>query len=352
MINIAILGLLLLIAVFVVVLISKIQKTSKNDALGLMQQQIESLRGQINDSWGQLSNNMDQRLQEINKQLLSSQQTVGARLDSAVQVFGQVQKDIGSLSQATERVFDVGKDISSLQEILKAPKIRGEIGELFLSNLLLQVLPPEHIKLQYKFKNGNTVDAAICLGKDMVSVDSKFPLENFKKIMSADNEEEKRQARKTFINDVKKHVDSIAEKYILPDEGTFDFALMYIPAENVYYELIVKENIDEKQTLSSYAMEKKVIPVSPCSLYLYLRTIVQGLKGMRIEENVQEIIKQLNRLTGDMKRFRDEFDVLGRHIVNIKNKYDEAEKRVSNFEGKLLSICQTGKESSLLENGG
>lgn len=186
----------------------------------------------------------------------------------------------------------------------------------------------------------------------MVSVDSKFPLENFKKIMSADNEEEKRQARKTFINDVKKHVDSIAEKYILPDEGTFDFALMYIPAENVYYELIVKENIDEKQTLSSYAMEKKVIPVSPCSLYLYLRTIVQGLKGMRIEENVQEIIKQLNRLTGDMKRFRDEFDVLGRHIVNIKNKYDEAEKRVSNFEGKLLSICQTGKESSLLENGG
>lgn len=125
MINIAILGLLLLIAVFVVVLISKIQKTSKNDALGLMQQQIESLRGQINDSWGQLSNNMDQRLQEINKQLLSSQQTVGARLDSAVQVFGQVQKDIGSLSQATERVFDVGKDISSLQEILKAPKIRG-----------------------------------------------------------------------------------------------------------------------------------------------------------------------------------------------------------------------------------
>ncbi|MCK4995067.1 MAG: DNA recombination protein RmuC [Candidatus Omnitrophica bacterium] len=350
MINIAIFGLLLIIAVFVVILSFKIQRRPKNDALGLMQQQIESLRGQVNDSWQQFSSSMDSRLQEINKQLLSSQQTVGDRLDSAAQVFGQVQKDIGSLSKATERVFDVGKDISSLQEILKAPKIRGEIGELFLSNLLEQVLPPTHIKLQHKFKNGNTVDAAICLGQDLVSIDSKFPLENFKRIMSAENNDEKRQARKTFLNDVKKHVDSIAEKYILPDEGTFDFALMYIPAENVYYELIIKENPDTKQALSSYAMEKKVIPVSPSSLYLYLRTIVQGLKGMRIEKNVQEIIKHLNRLTGDMKRFRDEFDVLGRHIVNIKNKYDEAEKRVSNFEGKLLSITQAGRENDLLED--
>ncbi len=350
MINIVIFGLLLLIGVLVVLFSLKIQRQPKNDALGLMQQQIESLRIQVNDSWQQLSSSMDQRLQEINKQLLSSQQTVGDRLDSAAQVFGQVQKDIGSLAQATERVFDVGKDISSLQEILKAPKIRGEIGELFLSNLLQQVLPASHIKLQHKFRNGNTVDAAICLGQDLVCVDSKFPLENFKRILSASNDDEKRQARKSFINDVKKHVDSIAEKYILPDEGTFDFALMYIPAENVYYELIIKEDLGEKQALSSYAMEKKVIPVSPGSLYLYLRTIVQGLKGLRIEENVQEIIKNLNRLTGDMKRFRDEFDVLGRHIVNIKNKYDEAQKRVSNFEGKLLSICQTDKESALLDD--
>ena len=341
----------MIIAVFVVILSFKMQGRFKNDALGLMQQQIEGLRSQVNDSWGQLSGSLDSRLQEINKQLLSSQQTVGQRLDSAAQVFGQVQKDIGSLSQATERVFDVGKDISSLQEILRAPKIRGGIGELFLSNLLQQVLPPAYIKLQHKFKNGNTVDAAICLGQDLVTIDSKFPLENFKRIICAENEDAKRQMRKTFLNDVKKHVDSIAEKYILPDEGTFDFALMYIPAENVYYELIIKENSDEKQALSSYAMDKKVIPVSPGTLYLYLRTIVQGLKGLRIEQNVQDIIKNLNRLTGDMKRFRDEFDVLGRHIVNIKNKYDETEKRVSNFENKLASITQADEEGFLPEDG-
>ena len=341
----------MIIAVLVVILSVKLKSRPKNDALGLMQQQIESLRGQVNDSWGQLSSSLDSRLQEINKQLFSSQQTVGARLDSASQIFGQVKEGIGSLSKATEKVFDVGKDIASLQEILKAPKIRGEIGELFLSNLLQQVLPQTYIKLQHKFKNGNTVDAAICLGQDLVSIDSKFPLENFKRILSAKNDDEKHQLRKIFLNDVKKHVDSIAEKYILPDEGTFDFALMYIPAENVYYELIIKENSDEKQALSSYAMEKKVIPVSPGTLYLYLRTIVQGLKGMRIEQNVQEIIKNLNRLTGDMKRFRDEFDVLGRHIVNIKNKYDEAEKRVSNFEGKLLSITHSDKEGILPEDG-
>lgn len=346
MLNIIVLILLLVIALFVIMLSFKINKKPSNDALSLMQQQIEGLRTQVNDSWQNLNNNIDQRLQEINKHLLSSQQTVGDRLDSASAIFGQVQKDLGSLSQATERVFDVGKDIASLQQILKAPKIRGEIGELFLSNLLQQILPASNIKMQHKFKNGNTVDAAICLAEELVCIDSKFPLENFKRIIESSEEDEKIKARKTFINDVKKHVDSIAEKYILPDEGTFDFALMYIPAENVYYELIIKDNPEEKQTLSNYAMEKKVIPVSPSSLYLYLRTIVQGLKGMKIEENAQEIIKNLNRLTGDINRFHEEFDILGRHIVNIKNKYDEAAKRVLNFESKLISICQLGKDKS------
>jgi DNA recombination protein RmuC len=350
MINIAILGLLLLLCVLVVLFGFKNQTKTQPDALGLMQQQLENLRGQVNESMREMNINIDQKLQAINQQLFVSQQGVGERLDSASLVFGQVQKDLSSLSAATQRVFEVGKDIASLQEILKAPKIRGGLGELFLGDLLSQVLPESSVKQQYKFKNGDTVDAVLTLGQGMLSIDSKFPLENFRRLINGTNEEEKRQARKTFINDVKKHIDSIASKYILPDEGTFDFALMYIPAENVYYELIIKDT-DDKNSLSSYALSKKVIPVSPNSFYAYLQSILLGLKGSRVEKNAHRIIQYLERLKGDMERFKQDFDVLGRHIVNLKNKYDEADKRLDTFAGKLLTICQVDQESKILENG-
>jgi len=350
MFNIIILVLLTILVAILIFLTIKAQKQPKHDALGLMQQQLDGLRGQVNESFKDLSNNLAQNLHAINQQVLSSQQTVGQRLDSATQGMGQVQRELGALSQATQRVFEVGKDISSLQEILRAPKMRGELGELFLGDLLNQVLPASHVKQQYKFKSGDTVDAVICLGQGMVSVDSKFPLENFRRIMGAKAKEEKKQARKTFISDVKKHIDAIANKYILPDEGTFDFALMYIPAENIYYEVIIKDSIDEKQSLSTYALKKKVIPVSPNSFYAYLQAIVLGLKGLRVEENVQQIISHLERLRTDMQKFKQDFEVLGRHIVNLKNKYDETDKRVTNFEGKLLTICQVEKEEKFLNN--
>ncbi len=345
MINIAILILLFGMCVYLVYSNFKNQKNAHPDALNLMQQQLESLRSQVNDSMRDMNNNIDNKLQTINHQLFDSQKNVGDRLDSAAQVFGQVQKDLGSLSTATERVFEVGKDIASLQEILRAPKIRGGLGELFLNDLLLQVLPASCVKQQYKFKNGDIVDAVITLGQGMVSIDSKFPLENFKRLINGANEDEKRLARKTFVNDVKKHIDSIANKYILPDEGTFDFALMYIPAENVYYELIIKDDVDEKNCLSTYALSKKVIPVSPNSFYAYLQSILLGLKGLSIEKNAHQIIQFLERLKGDMERFKQDFEILGRHIVNLKNKYDEADKKINTFEGKLLTICQIDQES-------
>jgi DNA recombination protein RmuC len=347
MINIAILVLLLILFVFVVAVSLRNQKQTKPDSIMLMQQQLESLRTQVHESMRDMNIGIDQKLQAINQQLFSSQESVGKRLDSASAVFGQVQKDLGSLSVATERVFEVGKDIASLQEILKAPKIRGGLGELFLGDLLAQVLPSSCVKQQYKFKNGDIVDAVLSLGQGLVSIDSKFPLENFKRIISGTNEEEKQKARKVFINDVKKHIDAIASKYILPDEGTFDFALMYIPAENVYYELIIKDSADERNSLSTYALKKKVVPVSPNSFYAYLQAILLGLKGLRVEKNVQQIIQHLERLRGDMQRFKQDFEVLGRHIVNLKNKYDDADKRINNFESKLLTICQVDTGSKL-----
>ncbi|MCP4650933.1 MAG: DNA recombination protein RmuC [PVC group bacterium] len=341
--------LLFIVIVAVVLLYLKLQqKRTKGDALGLMQQQMDSMRQQVNQQLGDLNNSINQNLQAVTKQMLSSQQTVGDRLDSATRVVGQVQKDLVSLSEATQRVFEVGKDISGLQDILKAPKLRGGLGELFLEDILRQILPTANFDLQYKFKNGDTVDAIIRLGQGLVSVDSKFPLENFCRIMSGTSEEEKQKARRTFKSDVKKHIDSIAEKYIVPDEGTFDFALMYIMAENVYYEMIIKEDSDSERSLSAYALTKKVIPVSPNSFYAYLQAIVLGLKGLRVEKNVEEIIRYLSRLSSDMQHFRKDFDVIGRHIVNIKNKYDEADKKIVNFEEKLLTVCSVDKQDNLL----
>ncbi|MBU1044103.1 MAG: DNA recombination protein RmuC [Candidatus Omnitrophica bacterium] len=350
MINIAILILLVVVFVFLVMTNLKNQKNLQPDSLGLMQQQLEGLRGQVNDSMRDMNVSIDHKLQAITQQLFVSQQSVGERIDSAAHIFGQVQKNLGSLTVATERVFEVGKDIASLQEILKAPKIRGGLGELLLGDLLSQVLPSACVKQQYKFKNNDIVDAVLILGQGMVSIDSKFPLENFKRLISGVNEEEKRQARKTFVSDVKKHIDSIASKYILPDEGTFDFALMYIPAENVYYELIIKDDVDEKNCLSSYALSKKVIPVSPNSFYAYLQSILLGLKGLSIDKNAHQIIQYLERLKGDMDRFKQDFEVLGRHIVNLKNKYDEADKKINTFEGKLLTICQIDSENKKADN--
>ena len=165
------------------------------------------------------------------------------------------------------------------------------------------------------------------------------------RVVETASEEERKAAKKKFIADVKKHVDAIAGKYILPDEGTFDFALMYIPAENVYYELIIKdEAVDTDKALLGYAFTKRVIPVSPNSFYAYLQTILLGLKGMHVEEQAQEILKNLARLSGDFEKFRADFELVGMHLTNVKSKYDDADKRLEKFGDRLqsLSIAEAG----------
>jgi DNA recombination protein RmuC len=324
--------------------------SGEDKSMALLQQQLESLRGQLSENLKNNTDTVNKQLQgiieEVNKQLnavtgqmVSSQKTMGDRLDSATKAVTDVHKGLGTLSQAAERIFEVGKDISSLQEILQSPKMRGGFGEFLLGDILAQMLPKEHFELQKKFKSGETVDAVIRLGSGLVPVDSKFPLENFRRVIETENEEEKKAAKKKFVSDVKKHIDAIASKYILPDEGTFDFALMYVPAENVYYETIIKDDASG-EGLSEYALKKKVIPVSPNSFYAYIQAIVLGLKGMRIEKSAQDIIKNLARLKGDYEKFKKEFDILGGHITDIKNKYDVSSKRLDNFGDKLLSTCE------------
>ena len=322
----------------------------------LIQQEINQLRSQflqdldsrtqlIHQQMGIVTSNLNERLKENSEILQKSQQGLGERLDNAARVVGNVQKSLGSLEEANRKIYEVGKDIASLQNILRAPKLRGGLGEFLLGDLLGQILPPEHFATQFTFSNGEKVDAAIKLGGSFVPVDSKFPLENFKRMLEGPTEEEKGRARRQFVADVKKHIDSIASKYILPDEGTYDFALMYIPAENVYYETIIKDDaLGGERSISQYALSKKVIPVSPNSFYAYLQAIVLGLKGMKIEDRAKEILQVLSRLEGDLSNFKDEFNLLGRHLGHAQSSFQNAEKRLDRFTQKLLSVEEEKKE--------
>jgi len=316
----------------------------------MMQQQVEQLRGQMSDGLNKnisllteqlrvINEQVNQQLQLVNQQLQNSSGQIGQRLDSAAKVIGEVRENIGKLSKASEQIYDVGKNIATLQEILRPPKLRGGLGEQFLGELLSQILPPEFFTLQYPFSSGERVDAVVRLGEKLVPIDSKFPLDNFRRIIESKTEDERKASQKIFYRDVKKHIDDIASKYIVPKEGTYDFALLYIPAENVYYETITKdESFAEEKGILSYALNKRVIPVSPNSFYAYLQVIVLGLKGLKIEEHAREIQTLLIGLGKDLKDFQEDFRLVGKHINDARNRFDEARGRLEKFIFKLEQI--------------
>lgn len=284
-----------------------------------------------------ISQRMDERLRETSNVNERTQRSIGERLDNAAKFMTQLTGKLSQLEEANKRIFDIGKDLSGLQQILQAPKLRGNLGELFLGDLLTQIFPKENFTLQYRFKTGATVDAVIHLRENMmVPVDAKFPLENFKRVVESEGEEAIQKARKTFVSDVRKHIDDIASKYILTDEGTFDFALMYVPAENVYYEIIVKDQ--EDKSISQYALSKRVIPVSPNSFYIYLQALIMGLKGLQIERSAKDILVTLGRLQSDFGKFSEDFELVGTHLGRAQSSYHNSEKRLGRLKEKLDSV--------------
>jgi len=249
-----------------------------------------------------------------------------------VQVFGDVQKGIGEVTEATKQILALGQNIAALQDILRAPKPRGGLGEIMLGNLLAQVLPCDRYCLQHTFDDGTRVDAAIYLADHIVPIDAKFPLENFQRILNAGDDKERESLRKVFVRDVKRRVDETA-KYIRPDAGTFEFAMMYVPAENVYYEVLSSED------LFSYALDRHVIPVSPNSFFAYLNVVVFGLRGLEIEENARVLLGQLSRLDKDFGDCQETFSTLGGHITRAQNKYTEVDAKLGRFGGRLSDIA-------------
>ena len=282
-----------------------------------------------------LNTNINERLgrgQELNQQ---SQKMINERLEAAAKTMGDLRGQLGQLDQATRNVTQVASEVRKLQDILQTPKLRGGLGEWSLDNLLADVLPQSQYQLQHRFDNGYIVDALVHLAQGRVSIDAKFPLENFQALLTAPDEPTRQKLRRAFLRDVRSRIDEIADKYIVPAEGTLDFALMYVPAENVYYEAVfATDDID----IGKYGRERKVIPVSPNTLYAYLMAIATGLRGLQIEKNAQRIHQQLRQLTADVQLLLTDFSLVGKHLFNAKAKYEDAGKKLDHLNLRLTQI--------------
>lgn len=275
---------------------------------------------------------LSQMTKNLNDGINASQGNLNSQLKSSNEVIHLIQEKLGRLEGSAKNMEEIGRDISSLQEILSAPKLRGNLGEFMLSELLASILPKSNYALQYQFKDGTKVDAVIKLNDSIVPVDSKFPLESFERFAASTSEEEKKFHKKNFTNAVKKQIDDISAKYIKPSEKTFDFALMYVPAENVYYEALMNSD------LFSYAIKKRIVMVSPNSFYAYLLSIAHGLKGMRIEEKAKQITKEVSLIQENFKKFREDYEILGRHIRDAHSKYDALNSQSEKINEKLMNF--------------
>ena len=286
-----------------------------------------------------LSEEMARVWQQVQGQVQTTEKSVSQKLQQANDTFSMVTQELGRLQEATNKVEEVGRNTASLQDLLRAPKMRGGLGEFFLDNLLTQVLPPNLFTLQYGFPDGERVDAAIRFRDRVVPVDSKFPLENFRKMGQAATDQERAEWRKVFVRDVKQHIDAIGQKYIRPGEGTYDFALMYIPAENIYYETIVREDgVPDEKGILQHALKCRVIPVPPNSFYAYLQVILLGLKGLAVEQDAQKILEALMRLQRELNAVREDFSKAGKQLGFAMENFERADKRLARFEGRLGAI--------------
>jgi DNA recombination protein RmuC len=274
---------------------------------------------------------LNERNADVDRRLADMTETVDRRLEGAGQATTRIHERLGEVTKATAEMIARAKELGRLEQALRPPKARGGFGELLLENLLRDRLPPDAYELQYTFPSGERVDAVIRAAGRLLPVDAKFPLDNYERMASAGDEAEQQLHEKAFSRDVKGHIDAIASKYIRPDHGTFDLAFMYLPAEAIHYELVSGKT----GALLTYAHGKRVFPVSATTFAAYLQMIVLGLKGMQIEQRAEEVMKYCAALQKDFSAFREDFDLVGKHLSNAQGKYASAEKRLDRFETKL-----------------
>lgn len=320
----------------------------KRSELSAVRESTRALSEEVGRLSQLLSTQLSILVDQVGKQLSSTAEllqrqegTLGQRLSGVSEVVADVREKMGAMEEASRRVTALAQDIASLEDILRAPKARGAFGEWLLSDLLSEVLPKDRFCLQYAFKGGETVDAAIFLEGMVVPVDAKFPLEGFQRLLAAASPEERKRQKRALVRDTKKHVDTISRKYIRPDEGTADFALMYIPAEGVYFELTGKEG--DSDDLLTYSWSQRVVPCSPNTFYAYLQSVAMGLRGLALAQNVREVLGELRGLEDVLGGMESEFSVLGNHLRNAHNKYEDVEKILGEVQGRIARLAASSE---------
>lgn len=294
---------------------------------------LKSMQSSIEYTNKTLNEAMRGSTSDVAKLLQSNTKQLNERLDTAARVIGDLKKNLGEMSE-------VGKGIRSLQEFLQSPKLRGNIGEQVLKDMIGQTFPKNSFHLQYQFRSGAKVDAVLKTDAGLLCIDSKFPMENFTLMHKGETEIIRNQAKKDFIADVKKHVSDISKKYILPEEGTMDFALMYIPSESVYYEIA---NMND---LMDFARRSRVYPVSPNTLYAHLQVLLLSFQGKELEEKSREVFRLLRAIQKDYSKVDEGLGVLGRHVNNAYNSMSSVSSSFSLLGQKL---SQTQRLSGIKE---
>lgn len=303
----------------------------RREMQALLQSQAQAMGSQI----GQLTQSVTQQLGQVQQAFQQGVADTGKRVVDAHKAMAE---QLARLGQELGQVQEAGRQLSNaaetMQSILGGAKTRGMLGELTLERLLADTLPQASFEMQYRFSTGSVVDAILRVGEKVVPVDSKFPLEAYRRLSETGEE-----ARKEFAQAVRRHAESIAEKYILPAEGTLDYALMFVPSESVYYELLMTEDARTGQ-LSEYCLRHRVIPVSPNTLYAYLGVILLGLRGMQIEENARKLLESLEGLKKQLDGFADVYEKLGTHLRNAQQSYMDAGGKLERAQVSLDSMTQ------------
>jgi DNA recombination protein RmuC len=360
--NGVLIGVVIVVAALVLWLVLQTSQEQKKSAaleaqLGELRRDLQTIGTAQAQSTGQIATigqNVSQRLESVTKALqdgvsnsaqiaTQGQTAIANELKNTREQIGHIQKQLGEFQELGRGISSATK---SLESVLGGAKTRGLLGEVTLGRLLEDSLPASQYAVQYRFSSGEAADAVIFLrDKKLVAVDSKFPLDAFRRI-SAEGEE----AKRAFATAVKGHADSIARKYIVPNEGTLDLALMFVPSETVYYEMLM--TLDSKgEALDSYCRGKNIIAVSPNTLYAHLCVIHLGLRGMQIEENAKRISAGLSGIQKNMATFTDVFEKLGTHLKNAQQSYGEADKRLEKTQNTLDSLVGTSAADASLENG-
>lgn len=285
------------------------------------------------DDLKSLRSSVDLTKDTINSSLSLNTKDINDRLLHASQVIGDLKKEAGAFSE-------VSRSMKDLQDYLRSPKLRGNIGEMVLKDLISQMFPVSSFTLQYAFKSGNIVDAIIKTDAGLLPIDSKFPMENFQKMMSTASKAEQDTLRKSFARDIRAHVTAISKKYILPHENTLDFALMYIPSESVFYEVASSEE------LMNFARENRVYPVSPNTLYAALQTILLSFEGKKIEQKAKEVFKLMRGIQKDFSKTSDGMVTLGGHLTNAYNKFSDVSSQFNSIGQKLSSTRELSGDTN------